>query len=140
MCQSDNKVAAVRFLELVGDHDIEGILELITPAWTMIGGPPGLPAGEAGIRLLFGSFGRIEQSWEINDVIADGATVVVRGTCTVEQDSFLGIPAAGRQQVFTATFTHYFEAGKINRTYRNADDLGRLLQLGATLAPPVAAA
>lgn len=33
--------------------------------------------------------------------------------------------------MFTATFTHYFLDGRIDRTFRTADDLGRLLQLGA---------
>jgi hypothetical protein len=42
---SDNKALAVKFLELISAHDIEGTIELITPTWTMLGGPPGLPAG-----------------------------------------------------------------------------------------------
>ena len=113
-------------------HDVEGILSLITSTWTMLGGPPGLPPGETGVRQLFASFGHIEQSWDIAEVIAEGETVVVRGTCTVEQDCFLGIDARGRRQVFTATFTHHVRNGLIDRTHRNADDLGRLLQLGAT--------
>ena len=134
--RTHNISVARRFLDRVGAHDIDGILDLITPTWTMIGGPPGLPAGEAGIRQLFATFGHIEQHWTIDDVLADGDAVVVRGTCSVEQDSFLGVPARGKRQVFTATFTHYLRDGLIDRTYRNADDLGRLLQLGATVSAP----
>ena len=130
-----NKAIARRFLECVSAHDVDGILALITPTWRMTGGPPGLPPGEAGIRTLFASFGRIVQHWDIADVVAEGDAVVVRGTCTVEQDHFLGIYARGRQQVFTATFTHHVADGLIDRTHRNADDLGRLLQLGATFQP-----
>ena len=33
--------------------------------------------------------------------------------------------------MFTATFTHHFLHGRIDRTFRTADDPGRLLQLGA---------
>jgi len=127
-----HKAVARRFLECVGAHDIDGILGLITPTWRMTGGPPGLPPGEAGIRTLFASFGRIQQHWDVTEMIAEGDAVVVRGTCTVEQDHFLGIDARGRQQVFTATFTHHVVDGLIDRTHRNADDLGRVLQLGAT--------
>ena len=127
-----HRAIARRFLECVSAHDVEGILRLISSTWTMLGGPPGLPPGETGVRQLFASFGRIEQSWDIAEVIAEGETVVVRGTCTVEQDCFLGIDARGRRQVFTATFTHHVRNGLIERTYRNADDLGRLLQLGVT--------
>jgi hypothetical protein len=130
-----NKAIARRFLECVSAHDIDGILGLITPTWTMTGGPPGLPPGAAGIRQLFASFGRIQQHWDIAEAVAEGDAVVVRGTCTVEQDHFLGIYARGRHQVFTATFTHHVVDGLIDRTHRNADDLGRLLQLGATFQP-----
>ena len=133
---SDGKTVARLFLDRVAAHDIDGMLTLITPGWTMTGGPPGLPPGERGIRTLFATFGRIEQHWDIDDVVAEGGTVVVRATCTVEQDEFLGIPAAGKRQVFTATFTHYLVDGRIDRTHRNGDDLGRLLQLGATLLAP----
>ena len=135
--QSANKAIACRFLELVVDHDIDALVAMIAPTWTMEGGPPGLPAGEAGIRQLFDSFGRIQQKWTVDDVIAEGHKVVVRATCTVEQDSFFGVPAAGRQQIFTATFIHDVVDGLITRTRRNADDLGRLLQLGARIVPGI---
>jgi hypothetical protein len=52
------------------------------------------------------------------------------------QDSFLGIPARGRTQTFTATFILRIGGGKVLETWRNADDLGRLLQLGARIEPP----
>ena len=35
-------------------------------------------------------------------------------------------------------FTHRVVDGLIAETWRNADDLGRLLQLGATITPPPA--
>ena len=97
----------------------------------MSGGPPGLPPGESGIRTLFASFGRIQQHWDIAEMVAEGDVVVVAAPAR-RTGSFLGIDARGRQQVFTSTFTHHLVDGLIDRTYRNADDLGRLLQLGAT--------
>ena len=133
--QDRNKALARRFLDLVADHDVDALVALIAPTWTMEGGPPDLPAGEAGVRQLFDSFGRIQQKWAVDEVIAEGRKVVVRATCTVEQDSFFGVPAVGRQQVFTATFIHDVVDGLITRTRRNADDLGRLLQLGARIIP-----
>jgi hypothetical protein len=130
-----NKTTARRFLDLVGAHDVEGLVELITPDWTMLGGPPGLPSGPAGLRQLFGTFGHVQQEWMIHDVIAEGDKVVVRATNTCVQDDFLGIPARGVTQVFTATFTHQIVGGRISRTWRNADDLGRLRQLGVRIEP-----
>ncbi|MGH3612181.1 MAG: hypothetical protein ACRDRK_06130 [Pseudonocardia sp.] len=35
------------------------------------------------------------------------------------------------RQVFTATFIHRIVDGLVVETWRNADDLGRLIQLGA---------
>ncbi|MEH2174453.1 ester cyclase [Nostoc sp.] len=133
----DNKIIAQRWIELISEHKIEEICEITAPNWKMHGGLPGLPLGPEGVRKLFGSFGPIQQKWTIEDVIAEGDKVVVRATNTCIQESFLGIPSRGRQQIFTATFIHYIADGKIIETWRNADDLGRVLQLGARIEPGI---
>ena len=129
----ENKVVARRWFELVSEHRIEEICGMTDGAWTMHGGPPGLPHGPDGMRELFRIIGPIEQKWTIDDVIAEGDKVVVRSTNICVQESFLGILARGRRQTFTATFIHRIVDGKIAETWRNADDLGRLLQLGARI-------
>jgi predicted ester cyclase len=132
----DNKTLARRWLGLVSEHKIEEICEITAPTWTMHGGPPGgLPAGPDGVRELFRTIGPIDQEWTIEDVIAEGDRVAVRATNTCIQDSFLGVPGCGRRQTFTATFIHRIVDGKVLETWRNADDLGRLLQLGARIVP-----
>jgi hypothetical protein len=130
-----NKLLARTFLELVSKGNVEDICRLISPDWRMhIGlGVLGIPAGPEGMRKLFESFGQIEQEWAIDDVIAEGDKVVVRATNTCKQESFLGVPSYGHPQTFTATFIHRIVDGKIVETYRNADDLGRVLQLGAQI-------
>jgi hypothetical protein len=127
------KYLAVRFLDLVSDGDIDGLIAMVAPSWTMYGGPPGLPSGPAGVRQLFATIGRVEQKWTIEDVIAEGDKVVVRATNTCVQDSLFGIPSRDTTQVFTATFIHRVDAGRIQETWRNADDLGRLHQIGAVI-------
>ena len=136
MSPEESKALARRWLELVSRHELEEICETVTPTWRMHGGPPALPHGPDGLRELFRTFGPIEQQWTIEDVIAEGDKVVVRATNTCTQESFLGIPSHGRRQTFTATFIHRVADGKIAETWRNADDLGRVLQLGARLVPP----
>jgi ketosteroid isomerase-like protein len=133
---TDNVQTAVRFLDAVSAADVDTLLALITPDWRMYGGPPDLPSGPDGIRALFASIGPVDQTWTVDDVIAERDRVVVRATNSCEQESFFGIPAAGIRQVFTATFTFRLDGGRIAETWRNADDLGRLLQLGAALMPP----
>jgi hypothetical protein len=88
-----------------------------------------------GIRALFRTFVQIEQTWTIDYVIAEADKVVVRATNSCIQDSFLDVPAHGKRQTFSATFIHRIGGGKIVETWRNADDLGRLLQLGARIGP-----
>ncbi|OKH44344.1 hypothetical protein NIES2101_28470 [Calothrix sp. HK-06] len=131
----DNKVIARRWLELVSEHKIEEICEMTAPTWRMHGGPPKLSSGTDGIRELFQTFGSIEQKWTIDDIIAEGDKVVVRATNTCVQESFLGIPASGRQQTFSAMFIFWIVDGKVMEIWRNADDLGRVLQLGARIEP-----
>jgi predicted ester cyclase len=131
----DNKMIARRWLELVNEHNIEEICEMTAPTWTMHGGPPGgLPPGPEGIRELFRQIGPIEQEFMIEDLIAEGDKVVVRATNRCVQESFFGIPSHGRPQTFSAMFIHRIgDDGRIVDTWRNADDLGRLLQLGARI-------
>jgi predicted SnoaL-like aldol condensation-catalyzing enzyme len=130
-----NKRVAIRWLDLVSEGDVELICRCTAPTWRLHGGPPDLPEGHDGVRALFGHIGPIEQKWTIDDVIAEGDLVVVRATNSCIQDEFFGVPAAGKRQVFTATFTFRIVDGMIVETWRNADDLGRLLQLGARIEP-----
>ena len=131
-----NKRLAVRFLDLISDGDIAALAALISPTWTMEGGPPDLPAGQEGLRVLFDHIGGVRQRWTIDDVIAEGDKVVVRATNRCEQDSFFGVPGRGIVQVFTATFTMQIVDGLIAKVWRNAADLQRLFQLGARILPP----
>ena len=133
----NNKLIAQQFLKLVSDGNIEEVCQVISPSWKMhIGlGKAEIPSGHEGIRKLFESFGEIKQEWTINDVIAEEDKVVVRATNNCSQQSFLGVPSLGRPQIFTATFIHHIVNGRIQETWRNADDLGRVLQLGADIKP-----
>lgn len=128
-----NKTIAQRWLELISLHKIDEICELTAPCWTMYGGPPDLPAGVAGVRALFQSIGPVHQTWTIEEMIAEGNLVVTRATNTCRQESFFGIPASRHTQKFSAIFIHKIVGGKIMATWRNADDLGRVLQLGAKI-------
>jgi hypothetical protein len=130
-----NKRLARRWLALINERRIEEICEITAPTWILHGGPPGLPPGPDGVRELFRIIGPVEQEWALEDLIAEGDKVVVRATNRCIQDTFLGIPARGRPQRFTAMFIHWISNGRILETWRNADDLGRVLQLGARLEP-----
>jgi predicted ester cyclase len=131
-----NKDLAVGWLLNLNQGRIDQMLATTADDWQMHGGPPALPTGRAGVLALLEHIGPIDQTWSIADVIAEGDRVVVRAVNTCVQDSFLGLPAAHVRQVFTATFTFRIVDGMVHEIWRNADDLGRVLQLGATLLPP----
>jgi hypothetical protein len=126
-----NKELAISWLRHLNEGRIADILRTTAPHWRMVGGPPGLPSGPDGVRALIAHLGPIEQTWEIADVIAERDRVVVRAINTCIQESFLGVPASGIRQIFTATFTFRIADGLVQEIWRNADDLGRLVQLGA---------
>ena len=138
MGSNDNKAIARRWIDLISEHKIDEICEMTASTWTMHGGPPNLSPGADGVRELFQTIGPIQQQWTIEDVIAEDDKVVLRVTNTCVQESFFGIPGDGRRQTFTAMFIHKIADGKILETWRNADDLGRILQLGARIEPGLA--
>ena len=131
-----NKDLAVGWLLNLNEGRIEAMLATTADDWQMHGGPPQLPTGPDGIRALIAHIGPIDQTWTILDVIGEGDRVVVRALNTCVQDSFFGLPAAGIRQVFTATFTFRISDGLVHEIWRNADDLGRVLQLGVTFTLP----
>jgi predicted SnoaL-like aldol condensation-catalyzing enzyme len=130
-----NKIIARYWLEFINTGNIEAVCRITAPEWKMHGGFPGLPQGPEGVRKLFSSFGQIKQQWKPDEIIAEGDKVVVRAINNCLQESFLGVPAFGRKQIFSATFIHRIVNGKIEETWRNADDLGRVIQLGARIVP-----
>ena len=132
----DRKRLATAWLDHISCGDLDAMLSTTGPTWRMHGGPPDLPTGTDGVRTLFAHFGRVVQRWTVQDVIGEGDRVVIRATNRGEQDSFLGIPATGVQQQFTAIFIFCISDGLVHEVWRNADDLSRIRQLGARILPP----
>ena len=131
-----NKQLATAWLDYIGDSDLAAMLRTTADGWQLHGGWPGLPTGPAGVRAMVAHLSGVQQKWTVDDVIAEGDRVVVRATNNCEQNEFLGVPAAGIRQVFTATFTFRIVDGLVHEIWRNADDLGRLIQLGAVINVP----
>jgi hypothetical protein len=132
----DNVSLATSWLHWISTADVPAMLRTAGADWRLHGGPPDIPSGPAGVCFLAAHLADVEQTWTVNDVIAAGDRVVLRATNVCEQPAFFGVAAAGIQQVFTATFTFRISDGLVHDIWRNADDLGRLLQLGARIAGP----
>jgi hypothetical protein len=130
-----NKELAQQWLDYISSGDIDSSSRITSADWVMHGIPLRIPKGPAGIRALFESFGSIQQRWVVNQLIAEADKVVIFATNYCMQENFLGIASHGKEQVFTAIFIHRVNNGEICETWRNADDLGRVMQLGARIIP-----
>jgi hypothetical protein len=128
-----NKRLATSWFDRVSDGDVETMCRLSAPDWRMHGGPPGLPTGHAGLRALFGHISPVEQKWTVDDVIAEGAPRrrardQLLHTGGVLRRAGMGQAPSGHRDIH---LPHRRRADR--RSLRNADDLGRLLQLGARI-------
>lgn len=68
----------------------------------------------------------------VEDAVADGDTVAVRGSCSgTHEGEFLGIPPTGER--FAVQQVHWFRVadGKVAEHRAVRDDLGMVRQLGA---------
>jgi predicted ester cyclase len=75
--------------------------------------------------------------YTVEDLIADGDKVVVRGTLRgTHQGDFMGIPPTGKQVSLTGITIDRIKDGKFVEGWANADMLGLLQQLG--VIPPMA--
>lgn len=74
--------------------------------------------------------------YTIEDMIAEGDTVVVRQTGRgTHQATLMGIPPTGKQITLTAISIYRFANGQYVEGWRNSDALGLLQQLGAIPKP-----
>lgn len=74
----------------------------------------------------------------VDDIIAEGQTVVTRWTSTATHTGDLsGIPATGRRISVTGMFCGRVENGKFVESWSNWDALGLLQQLGVAPAQPL---
>jgi predicted ester cyclase len=128
-----NKTTALKWIGYINEHRIEQICEMTDPTWKMHGGLPNLPAGKEGVYELFRTIGPVAQRFTVEDIIAEDEMVVLRTINNCIQESFFGVPGRNKMQTFSAMFMLRIVNGKIMETWRNADDLGRLFQLGARI-------
>ncbi|TMC20474.1 MAG: ester cyclase [Chloroflexi bacterium] len=97
---------------------------------------PGIPSGPEGMKLTVSIYqkGLPDVHWQVNEMIADGDTVMTRwtggGTQTGELAGNPPIPPTGKQVSVEGVWTHHLAGGKIVESSNVWDTLGMLQQLG----------
>jgi len=132
MSTEDNKAHVRRGFEAVNQKNLAVFDELLTPdvvfhsaSTTM----QGLEAYKQVLSVYVTAFPDLQ--FTIEDVIAEGDTVVVRYTTRgTHQGNFRGIPPTGKQVSGTGMFIDRLVNGKAVEQWINGDDLGLLQQLG----------
>ena len=94
--------------------------------------PPGLPPGRDGTKQLltmyFAAFPNLQAT--IDDVIAAGDKVVIRGTIrATHQGEYMGIAPTDKQVTFTGIHIFRLAEGKLAEHWLEVDMLGLLQQL-----------
>lgn len=145
MSPEENKAVVRRYIEEWSNRGNETVLaEVIAPDWGSHGTqsatatPGGLPPGIAGVKKLHQEVRAIwpDFRWTIEDIFGEGDRVAVRMTNhATHQGTYRGIPATGREVMFSAIWIFRLAEGKIAEVWRSADDLGRVVQIGGKIVP-----
>ena len=138
--QADENIKVIsRFIQEFknnANHDI--VDALFTPGFVHHFKDPRLPPGSQAIKLIGQSIvaGFPDVQVSVEDLLADGDKVIERTTArATHTGEFNGIPATGKQVVWTEIHIYRLEDGKIAELWSEIDLLGLLTQLGAIPAP-----
>jgi steroid delta-isomerase-like uncharacterized protein len=132
MSAKENKAVVRRYIdEAWNRHNIDATDELVSPEY--INHAASAEYQRAGVKYslnwLFSVFP--DHRFDIEDAVAEGDTVAVRGTCSgTHEGELLGIPPTGER--FAVQQVHWFRVagGKVAEHWAVRDDLGMMRQLG----------
>ena len=135
MSTQANKELVRCYQEAHNANDLDALDEIVAADLITHNQMPGVPSGLEGGKMVHGIAVAAFPDFraDIEDLIAEGDKVVARLTFrgTHSGGAFMGIPASGKQFVFSAMAIFRIEGGKIVEHWGEEDSLGWLQQLGA---------
>jgi predicted ester cyclase len=135
----ENRATVRRFIEEFKNKANHNIVdELFAPNFVHHFQDPRIPPGREGFKMLGKSVATAfpDVHVKIEDLVAEGETVVERNTVTATHNGeFNGIPATGRKVTWTEIDLYKLKSGKVIELWPEIDFLGLLTQLGAIPAP-----
>jgi steroid delta-isomerase-like uncharacterized protein len=123
-----NKVVIGRFIEeVINQNRMNRADDLVVEDFVELDPFPGQRQGREGLKEA--AFPDIH--WMIDEMVAEGDTVVTRFTWTgTHRSTFLGVPATGRSVTVKGVVIDQLAGGKMNESRLLMDSLGMMQQLG----------
>jgi predicted ester cyclase len=138
MMQATNKAIARRFLEEIWNQgNMAAADELVAEDFINHAPGRGVPPDREGLKQeVNGLLAAFFAPFTIDDLIAEGDKVVIRGTFrSVHNGEFLGVPATGKEVTHTWTAVLRIEDGKVVERWADVDRLKFMMDLGILPAP-----
>ena len=136
MFAGENEAVVRRYIEEVWNrHNIDAVDEIMSPDYLNHAASAEYQPGITGVKhvlsWLFGVFP--DHRFDVEDAVAQGDKVAVRGTCTGTHEGELwGIPPTGKRLAVQESHWLRVADGKVAEHWAVRDDLGRMRQLGIT--------
>src|SRR5438132_9641808 len=140
MGEEENKATVRMFYDEVLNRRNLGVIDKVTAEnYVDHTAAPGLPPGREGEKQWFAMLRAVfpDGQTTIEDIIAEGDKVVVRGTMTgTHSAEFMGIPATGKQVKISGIDVTRFHEGQSVEHWGQWDVAGLMQQLGVMPPPP----
>ena len=129
-----NKAVIVKFLdEVINQNRMDRADDLVAEDFVELDPFPGQQQGREGLKELLGMMRAAfpDMHWVVEEMVAEGATVVTRFTWTgTHRGVFLGVPATGRSVSVKGVVMDQLADGKMSHSRMLMDSMGMMQQLG----------
>jgi len=130
----NNKAVVAKFLEeVINQNRMDRANDLVVEDFVELDPLPGQRQGREGLIEVLGLMraGFPDIHWMVEEMVAEGDTVVTRFTWTgTHRGVFLGVPATGRSVVVKGVVIDQLADGKMSKSRILMDSLGMMQQLG----------
>jgi|SRR3990172_4633399 len=137
MSAEENKAIARRYIELFNQGNLEGLDEVVASDVVDHYHAPGAAPGLEGLKQTLGLLRRgfPDMYVTVEDIIAEGDTVMVRGTGRgTHKGEYMGISPTRKKVTLPVIAIYRIAKGKITDRWNLADGVGMMQQLGAFAA------
>jgi len=129
-----NKAVIAKFLdEVINQNRMDRANDLVVEDFVELDPFPGQQQGREGLKELLGMMRAAfpDMHWVVEEMVAEGATVVTRFTWTgTHRGVFLGVPATGRSVSVKGVVMDQLADGKMSHSRMLMDSMGMMQQLG----------